>query len=264
MATYDDFDGVYFTIQSIRLFHPEVAGDVDFLIVDNHPDGPHTDALRALGEKTPGVRYVPCARPRGTAVRDVVFREATAEFVLCADSHVLFAPGSLARLIDYVRAHRDTQRSPPGAAGIRRPDVDRDPLRARVAERHARRLGVRRSGRASGRRAVRDPDAGLGRLRLPPRGVARLQPPPSGDLGSEEGYIHEKFRRRGGRVMCLPFLRWAHRFIRPGGAPYRPTWKKRIRNYLVTHDELGWIRPPWSRTSASSSAPGGPIRSCAP
>jgi hypothetical protein len=27
MATYDDFDGVYFSVQAIRLFHPEVTAD---------------------------------------------------------------------------------------------------------------------------------------------------------------------------------------------------------------------------------------------
>ena len=30
MATYDDFDGVYFTVQSICVFHPEVADEIDF------------------------------------------------------------------------------------------------------------------------------------------------------------------------------------------------------------------------------------------
>jgi len=28
MATYDDFDGVYFSVQAIRCYHPEVAEEI--------------------------------------------------------------------------------------------------------------------------------------------------------------------------------------------------------------------------------------------
>ena len=58
-------------------------------------------------------------------------------------------------------------------------------------------------------------------------------------FGGEEGYIHEKFRRNGGRTLCLPFLRWVHRFNRPLGVPYRNTLEDRFWNYLVGHRELG-------------------------
>jgi len=58
-------------------------------------------------------------------------------------------------------------------------------------------------------------------------------------FGGEEGYIHEKFRRAGGRALCLPFLRWIHRFARPRGVPYANTWEDRIRNYMIIADELG-------------------------
>ena len=58
-------------------------------------------------------------------------------------------------------------------------------------------------------------------------------------FGGEEGYIHEKFRRKGGRVLCLPFLRWMHRFERPLGIPYPNTWEDRLHNYLVGFGELG-------------------------
>jgi hypothetical protein len=58
-------------------------------------------------------------------------------------------------------------------------------------------------------------------------------------FGGEEGYIHEKFRRAGGRVLCLPFLRWMHRFARPLGVPYPNSWEDRLHNYLVGFGELG-------------------------
>ena len=39
MATYDDYDGVYFTVQALRLYHREVARDVAILVLDNNPGG---------------------------------------------------------------------------------------------------------------------------------------------------------------------------------------------------------------------------------
>ena len=63
-------------------------------------------------------------------------------------------------------------------------------------------------------------------------------------FGGEEGYIHEKFRRAGGRTLCLPFLRWMHRFNRPMGIPYTNTWDDRIRNYMIGFSELGWDLEP--------------------
>jgi hypothetical protein len=52
MATFDDFDGVWFTIQAlrIRMFHAEVADQLAFVIVDNHPEGPVAPDLKQLDE----------------------------------------------------------------------------------------------------------------------------------------------------------------------------------------------------------------------
>ena len=33
---------------------------------------------------------------------------------------------------------------------------------------------------------------------------------------------------------------WVHRFTRPSGPPYRPTWEDRVRNYRIGWDEIGW------------------------
>ncbi len=42
MATYDDYDGVYFTIQALRMYHPICQIDeVEFVVIDNNPDGKH-------------------------------------------------------------------------------------------------------------------------------------------------------------------------------------------------------------------------------
>ena len=55
-------------------------------------------------------------------------------------------------------------------------------------------------------------------------------------FGGEEGYIAEKFRRNGGKNLCLPFLKWNHRFNRPNGVKYRLALEDRVWNYFV-----GWL-----------------------
>ena len=58
MAVYDDFNGVYFIVQALRLYHPEVMRDVEITVVDNNPGGPAGADLIALAGQT-GIRYIP-------------------------------------------------------------------------------------------------------------------------------------------------------------------------------------------------------------
>ena len=58
-------------------------------------------------------------------------------------------------------------------------------------------------------------------------------------FGGEEGYIQEKFRQAGYKTMCLPFLRWVHRFGRPDGVKYPLTLHNKLRNYFLGYLELG-------------------------
>ena len=81
MATYDDYDGVYFSVQALRMYHPEILDQVEILVVDNHPDGPTSAALKALGERRAELSLRPGQRDSGTAIRDRVFAEAGGDFV---------------------------------------------------------------------------------------------------------------------------------------------------------------------------------------
>ena len=243
MATYDDFDGTYFTVQAIRVSHPEVADEIDFLVLDNHPEGADAEPLRKLTDWIPDLRYLPYTRARGTAVRDVLFREAASEFVLCVDSHVLIAPGALSRLIAYLKAHRDT----------------RDLLQGPLLYDDLRGLSTHFAphwrggmygtwetdprGSDPGGEPFEIPMHGLGLFACRREAWPGLNPRLRG-FGGEEGYVHEKVRRAGGRILCLPFLRWVHRFSRPRGVAYRNAWEDRIRNYGIIHHELGWDPAP--------------------
>jgi len=59
------------------------------------------------------------------------------------------------------------------------------------------------------------------------------------EFGGEEGYIHTKYLQAGRKTMCLPFLKWLHRFGRPEGHKYPSNILQRIKNYLIGFAELG-------------------------
>ena len=58
-------------------------------------------------------------------------------------------------------------------------------------------------------------------------------------FGGEEGYIHTKYRQAGRKAICLPFLKWLHRFGRPDGVNYPLTLENKVRNYILEFTELG-------------------------
>lgn len=238
MATYDDYDGVYFSLQALRMYHPEIVGEAEFLVIDNHPDGPCGKPLKALEGHVANYRYVPEVHRSGTAVRDRLFEEAAGEIVLCMDCHVFVVPGAVKRLLDFVEANPDT------------PDLLQGPLlsdnlRSLLTHFHPEwRRGMYGYWKNNG--LADDPDAepfeipmqGLGLFACRRAAWLGFNPLFRG-FGGEEGYIHEKFRQAGARTLCLPFLRWMHRFNRPLGVPYRNRWEDRIWNYLVGLCELG-------------------------
>jgi hypothetical protein len=238
MTTYDDYDGVYFTLQAMRLYHPEVLGDVEFLVIDNNPAGPCSEPLKRLENSIPNYRYVPEHTRYGTAVRDQLFKEATTKFVLCIDCHVLLVPGALVRLIRYFDSHGKT-------SDLLQGPLVRDNLTIDSTHFHPEwRQGM--FGYWAFDERGRDPDAepfeipmqGLGLFACRKAAWPGLNPAFRG-FGGEEGYIHEKFRQSGGKTLCLPFLRWVHRFDRPMGLPYPNSWEDRIRNYAIGWQELG-------------------------
>ena len=238
MATYDDYDGAYFTVQSIRLSNPELEGAIEFVVIDNNPGGRCSQALADIGNSVDGYRYVPRGQWSGTAIRNAVFEEASSPFVLCIDSHVLIAPGALAKLIDFFEAHPDSRDLLQG------PMIYDDLCKYATHMDPKWRAGMYGTWGEDPRGA--DPEGEP--FEIPMHGLglfacSRTSWPAFHEkfrgFGGEEGYIHEKIRQRGGRTLCLPFLRWLHRFGRPMGPPYVNRWEDRMRNYTIGFGELG-------------------------
>lgn len=228
MAVYNDFHGVYFTVQSLRMHHN--LDDTEILIVDNYGDKKLEDWVNAWGHGK--VRYRAYTDSVGTTQpRQKVFEWAEGEYVICIDSHVLLMPHSLDRLWDSddlihgvmiyddvltTVTHMDPvwQEDMWGVWG----DMDKIPEEPFEIPMHGLGLfGCRK-------------DAWLG-----------FNPDFRG-FGGEEGYIHEKFRQAGRKVLCLPWMRWVHKFR--DSAPYPLDVSDRIRNYLIGFDELGMDKKP--------------------
>jgi hypothetical protein len=241
IPVYDDFDGLYFTVQANRLIHQDVLSDAEFLIVDNHPGtGPGTDAIRVLVEAVPGARYVPFGGYAGAVVKDLIFREASGEVVLCVDSHVLLLPGSVRTLLEYFDAR-------PGCRDLVQGPMCPDNLTGQKATHYLPGWGNGMWGTWATDDRGQDPGAppfeiqmqGMGMFACRRDAWPGLNPRMRGH-GGEEGYVHEKVRRGDGRAVCHPGVQWLHRFARPGGIPYPTRWRDRARNYVLAFNELGW------------------------
>ena len=50
MATYDDYDGVYFSLQALRMYH-RLGHEIEIIVVDNNPDSSSGRATKDLVEK---------------------------------------------------------------------------------------------------------------------------------------------------------------------------------------------------------------------
>jgi hypothetical protein len=232
MATYRDFDGVYFTLQALRLYQ-DMDG-VEVLVVDNFG----CEATRALVERVGG-RYLRSLQPVGTsAPRDAVFREARGEAVLCLDSHVMLAAGALGRLRRFYQEH-------PDCLDLLQGPLVEDDLKGLSSHFEPVWRDQMWGVWAHDPRA-QTPDGepfdipmqGLGLFSCRKAAWPGFHPGFRG-FGGEEGYLHQKFRNLGRRCLCLPWLRWLHRFGRPAGVPYPIRLQDRITNYLIGHREVG-------------------------
>lgn len=238
IAMADDYEGAFFTLAALSLSHPEVIENAEILLLDNHPDGLQAQWVRAALPGFPRVTYVPVRSVRSTAVRDLLFRLATGEVVIVLDSHVLVRPGGLAAVVDHLSdpGCRDLVQGPllSGDGGVVRA-THMDPVW---------RTGMYGAWGTDERilhgdgAPVEIPLHGLGAFAARRDMWPGLNPHFTG-FGGEEGYLHEKFRRSGGRTVCLPAFGWVHRFGHPRGLTYDVSWESRARNYTIGWSELG-------------------------
>lgn len=239
MATHSDFYGAEATLKNIYIDHAAVLPFAEVLVLDNTPrDSKHATALEHYIKHLPNCRYVPYLERTGTAIRDELFRLAKKDFVLVMDSHLHFDPGVLLRLQHYLEANRDTLnllQGPLVADNLQVMGTHFDPVWGGCM---FGKWGFDKRGAEVDNEPFEIPNQGLGLFGCFKKAWLGFNPLFRG-FGGEEGYIHEKYRQAGRKTLCLPFLRWHHRWGNPNGAKYPNRLEDRLRNYVLGWTELG-------------------------
>ena len=232
MATFDDFDGVYFTLQALKAYHD--LDDVELVVVDTKPESCKDTAsvCRSLDAK-----YFHRPDKVGTsASRNHVFEVANGRFVMCIDCHILLAKDSVKKLKEYLKKNMDSN------------NIIQGPLlyddQKNISTHFDQQWRGQMYGtwgtdlRVNSQDEFEIPMQGLGLFCMRKDAWPGFNSSFRG-FGGEEGYIHEKVRQNGGKAICLSWLKWIHRFGRPKGVPYPLKLRDRVVNYLIGFSELG-------------------------
>ncbi|GIW60111.1 MAG: hypothetical protein KatS3mg087_1177 [Patescibacteria group bacterium] len=267
MAHHTDFDGAYFTITHI-LQTVESLKQIELLVVDssygngNPLSEAHVRDLRNFVKNCSrafglGARLIELSENEffgTTQPRQKIFDDAMGDYVLCLDCHVLVVPHAIDFLLTKIdELVDDNLCSGPilNDAGkvmaTHFDDVWRDEMwgiwaldsRGLHQDAAVESLPIAEQFKyLKLLPAFEIPAMGLGLFVAKRSSWLGFNPHFRG-FGGEEFYIHTKYRQSGRKCLCLPFLRWSHRFGRPGGISYPITLHLKVRNYILGHKELG-------------------------
>jgi hypothetical protein len=235
MATYDDYDGVYFTVQALRLYQLQgIEKDVEIIVIDNNPDSKHGKEIKNFS-KWADVKYIPYTEKQSSFVKYEIFKHASGKYTLGMDCHVLFQPDAIKNLLEYYTKNPDTKNLIQGPLWY-------DDLKNNMSTHfdkvwRGNMYGVWANDKTSLEKnePFEIPMMGMGAYSCRTEAWPQINKNFIG-FGGEEGYIHEKFRQSGGKCICLPNFKWIHRFGRPNGVPFQNILEHRLLNYFI-----GWL-----------------------
>ena len=105
MATYDDYDGVFFTIQSLRMHHEMCNSDaVEYIVLDTNPNGEHGREVKKFIETglNNNGKYLPKVTGNISSFNKYeIVDYAVGKYVLILDCHVLIQQNGINNLLDY-------------------------------------------------------------------------------------------------------------------------------------------------------------------
>jgi Glycosyl transferase family 2 len=234
MSTYDDFDGVYFTIQSLRMYHD--LKDMEIIVLDNNSESEHGKQTKNFIEGWIGniAKYIPIKDKPSSFNKYKIVDYANGKYVLILDCHVLLVQNSLKTLLDYYDQHPDCKDL------IQGPLLYDDLINCSSEFKDEWRgdmYGIWHTNKEAYEKGepFEIKMQGMGLCSFEKKNWPGICQYFKG-FGAEEGYIAEKFRRNGGKNICIPQLKWVHRFGRPNGVKYPLALEDRIWNYFI-----GWL-----------------------
>lgn len=244
MPTLYDYSGTVFTVQALRELSEEWENfneEVEIIVVDNTPSKKYRDDLKSqiTQMNQPNIRYIEFLAERGPAeVKNQVIATAKGEYTMCIDCHVLFKRGTLKKLKTFLETLTEE-------ASL---DFYTGPLLDNAGRAFTHFSPVWR-GQMYGIWAT-DPEIlkqdkpvsiwgnGCGLFLVKTKEWLGFNKNFKG-FGAEEGYIHDKYRKFGRDVKCIPWLTWWHRFGNPDAKHYNLSVFSKVRNYVLGHLELG-------------------------
>lgn len=234
MATYDDFDGVFFSTQSIRM-HQDLPENTEFLVLDNNPESAHGKQLKHFAKDVPNMRVVDVTDRKSSFVKYDVFKLAKGDIILGLDCHVLLQTGFIAAMMEYWSRN-------PSSKNMLTGPLLYDNLRATseqinpVWRGHDFGIwGDNKEGMKSGE-PFEVPAQGMGCFSFIRANAPAINPHFKG-FGGEEWYMAEKVRQSGGLVVCHPKMGWNHRFNWPQRTFPLLTTEK-VANYYIGFLEI--------------------------
>jgi hypothetical protein len=230
MATFKEFSDVWFTLTGLTANHPRV----EYLVVDNSPE--RCTMTENIVRACKGTYYHRPDLTGTSAPRDAVFRFAKTPWVMCIDSHLTFENGAIQALLDWIDKNEDSGNMVQGPLahddGVSYSTEWTAPTKGLWGGWHTRNL-------------INDKPFEIQMMGLGCFAMRKDRWPGFHSqfrgFGGEEGYIHEKVRQRGNTTLCLPQLRWRHKFrdLVKTPPPYKNSLFDHTVNLLLGHKELG-------------------------
>lgn len=239
LTVYDDYDGAFFTLQSIRMHHS--AFNFKIIVVDQNPESEYGKLLKSFVENIGG-KYLPQTDLSGPSHgRNLCMETADTPWVLMMDCHVLLTPDAL----NHLRIAIETQT-------VLSSDLIHGPLLYDRLDDMASHWKPGWNEDCYGTWAfdVRASHEHGQPFEIPMSGVGLMVvnkdywPTYNADFrgfGAEEWYLHRKYMLQGGRVMCIPGFRWMHRFGRMPHIKYNLNLENKLYNTFLGNIELGDI-----------------------
>lgn len=234
-ATYSDFDGIYFTLNSLKLHHS--VEDCEILVVDNNPSWNRAHEVKRLCEYT-GAKYIPYGDNIGIVPsRNKIIEEASNDYILICDGHVLFEQRSIQNLKNYYKINPDYNGL---LFGVISSHANTLPITHLQDYWHRERWGIPGFD-SRGLNPHNSPfsiPAGSGGCFSFKKSEWLGYNPNFVGYGGEEHYICIKYHQNGRPVLCHPGLRCIHRYERET-VPFPLTQLNKVRNYAIGLKELG-------------------------